>query len=69
LLIFTIAEIAAAVVVAIGAGLLFRSFAHLQSIERGFDSNNLVMASLLLPEARQRNPRSMIAFYDELIHK
>jgi len=67
LLIFTIAEIAAAVVVAIGAGLLFRSFAHLQSIERGFDSNNLVMASLLLPEARQRNPRSMIAFYDELI--
>ena len=67
LLIFTIAEIAAAVVVAIGAGLLYRSFAHLQSIERGFNSNNLVMASLLLPEARRRNPRSMIAFYDELI--
>lgn len=67
LLIFTVAEVAAAVVVAIGAGLLFRSFAHLQSIERGFNSNNLVMASLLLPEARQRNPRSMIAFYDQLL--
>ena len=67
LLVFTIAEIAIAVVVAIGAGLLFRSFAHLQSIERGFNSNNLVMASLLLPEARQRNTRSMLAFYEQLL--
>jgi putative ABC transport system permease protein len=67
LLVVTIAEIAIAVVVAIGAGLLFRSFAHLQSIERGFNSNNLVMASLLLPEARQRNARSMLAFYEQLL--
>ena len=67
LLVFTVAEISAAVVVAIGAGLLFRSFAHLQSIERGFNSSNLVMASLLLPETRQRNPREMLAFYDQLL--
>jgi putative ABC transport system permease protein len=67
LLMFTVAEISAAVVVAIGAGLLLRSFAHLQSIERGFSSNNLVMASLLIPEARQRDPRSMLAFYDQLL--
>ena len=67
LLMFTVAEISAAVVVAIGAGLLFRSFAHLQSIERGFNSSNLVMASLLLPETRQRNAREMLAFYDQLL--
>jgi putative ABC transport system permease protein len=67
LLLFTVAEISAAVVVAIGAGLLLRTFNHLQSIERGFRSNDLVMASLLLPESRQRNPRSMLAFYDELL--
>jgi putative ABC transport system permease protein len=67
LLVFTTAEIAAAVVVAIGAGLLIRTFAHLQAIERGFDSNNLLMVSLLLPEARQRDPRAMLAFYDQLL--
>ena len=67
LLLFTVAQISAAVVVAIGAGLLLRTFDHLRSIERGFNSGNLVMASLLLPEARQRNPRSMLAFYDQLL--
>jgi putative ABC transport system permease protein len=67
LLLFTAAEISAAVVVAIGAGLLLRTFGHLQSIERGFNSSNLVMASLLLPDARQRDPRAMLAFYDQLL--
>jgi putative ABC transport system permease protein len=67
LLVFTTAEIAAAVVVAIGAGLLVRTFSHLQAIERGFDSNNVLMVSLLLPEARQRDARAMLAFYDQLL--
>jgi predicted permease len=67
LVVFTVAEISAAVVVAIGAGLLYRSFAHLQSIERGFNSNNLVMASLLLPEGRHFNRESMLTFYDQLL--
>jgi putative ABC transport system permease protein len=67
LLVLTSAETAAAVVVAIGAGLLVRTFGQLQAIERGFDSNNLLMVSLLLPEARQRDPRAMLAFYDQLL--
>src|SRR5688572_74025 len=67
LLVFTVAEISAAVVVAIGAGLLLRSFTHLQSIERGIASKDLVMVSLLLPEARHRNPQSMLAFYERLL--
>lgn len=67
LLVFKIAEIAAAVVVAIGAGLLVRTFAHLQAIERGFNSNDLLLVSLLLPEGRQRDPRGMLAFYHQLL--
>jgi putative ABC transport system permease protein len=67
LLVFTIAQVAAAVVVAIGAGLLVRTFANLQAIERGFSSNNLLLVSLLLPEGRQRDPRAMLAFYDQLL--
>jgi predicted permease len=67
LLLFTVAEISAAIVVAIGAGLLVRTFANLQSIERGFESSGLSVVSLLLPEARQRNPRAMLAFYQQLL--
>jgi putative ABC transport system permease protein len=67
LLVFTVAEISAAVVAAIGAGLLLRTFAHLQSIERGFNLKELVVASLLLPETRQRDSRSTLAFYDQLL--
>jgi predicted permease len=67
LLVFTIAEISAAVVVAIGAGLLLRTFTHLQSIERGFSANNLVLASLLLPQSRQFDSPKMLAFYDQLL--
>ena len=67
MILFTIAEIAAAVVVAIGAGLLVRTFTHLQAIDRGFNSNNLLVVSLLLPEGRQRDARALLAFYDQLL--
>jgi putative ABC transport system permease protein len=67
LLVFTIAEVAAAVVVATCAGLLVRTFARLQAIDRGFDSNKLLWISLFVPEARQRDARAMLAFYDELL--
>jgi putative ABC transport system permease protein len=67
LVVFTIAEVAAAVVVAIGAGLLVRTFAHLQAIDRGFSSNNLLVVALLLPERQQNDPRAMLAFYERLL--
>ena len=67
LLVFAVAEVAAAVVVAVGAGLLVRSFTHLQAIDRGISAGSLSMVSLLLPEAQQRDPRAMLAFYDELL--
>jgi putative ABC transport system permease protein len=66
LLAFTIAQIAAAVVIAIVAGLLVRTFAHLQAIERGFDADNLAMVSLLLPDDKRREPRAMLAFHRQL---
>lgn len=66
LLVFTIVQIAAAVVVAIVAGLLVRTFAHLQAIERGIDPDNLLMVSLLLPDDTRRDPRTMLAFHRQL---
>jgi putative ABC transport system permease protein len=64
---FTLAQIAAAVVVAIGAGLLVRSFVHLQGVDRGFNSHNLVVISFLLPESRYPDTRARLAFYDRLL--
>ncbi|HEY7190995.1 MAG TPA: ADOP family duplicated permease [Vicinamibacterales bacterium] len=64
---FTAAEIAAAVIVAIGAGLLVRTFAHLQAIDRGFKADDLTVVSLLLPESRQRDSQAMLALYRDLL--
>lgn len=64
---FTIAEIASAVVVVIGAGLLVRSLVRLQGIDRGFDSSNLAVVRILLPELRYPDARTRLAFYERLL--
>ena len=64
---FTVAQIAAAVLVTIGAGLLVRTVDQLRTIDRGFDSRDLTMIFLLLPDALQRDSPAMVAFYDRLL--
>lgn len=66
---FTIAEIASAVVVAISAGLLVRSFLHLQGIDRGFDSSNLAVVEILLPKLGYPDAGTRLAFYEQLLPK
>jgi putative ABC transport system permease protein len=64
---FTLAQISAAVLVAIGAGLLVRSFLHLRAIDRGFDSENVAVVPLLLPPSRYPDAPSRLAFYQALL--
>ena len=45
-------EIAACVVLATGAGLLIRSFARLQHVDPGFETNHILTMELALPKAR-----------------
>jgi len=45
------AEIALAVMLVIGAGLLLRSFRNLTTVDAGFDSNDLVTFAVFLPSA------------------
>jgi putative ABC transport system permease protein len=46
---FVVAELALSVVLLIGAGLLLRTFFNIQSVERGFDSRDLLTMRLTLP--------------------
>jgi predicted permease len=46
-----VAEIALAVMLVIGAGLLLRSFRNLTSVDAGFDPRNLITFGLVLPSA------------------
>jgi predicted permease len=59
-------EIALALVLLGAAGLLLRSFVHLQHVELGFDPANLVTARMNLPEARYARAPAVAAFYQDL---
>jgi putative ABC transport system permease protein len=62
-----IAEIAIALVVLIGAGLLLQTFRELQRVDLGFDTSNVLTASVDLPEARYPKPEQALIFYQTLL--
>ena len=51
-------EVALTIVLLGAAGLLVRTLIHLQSLPKGFDSTNVVTASLSLDDARYRKPEA-----------
>jgi predicted permease len=60
------AEVALAVVLVIGAGLLIRSFWNLLSVEAGFNRKQLVTFGVVLPAAAYRTPQSSVDFFTRL---
>ncbi len=66
---FTAIQIAAALVIAAGAGLLVRSFVHLQGIERGFDTAKVAVVSFLLPEHAYADQRARQRFFEDLAQR
>ncbi len=61
-----IAEVALALVVLIGAGLLIKSFARLQNVAPGFDPNGLTTMLIWLSDAKYLEARRRVAFLLEL---
>ncbi len=61
-----IAEMAMAVVLLIGAGLLLRSFAHLLDVQPGFTTENLLTMQIGLPNAAYQQPEKRVAFMQQL---
>lgn len=54
-----ITEIALAVILVIGSGLMIRAFWKLQQVNTGFDPSGVVSFSLNLPTARYKNPERL----------
>ncbi len=64
-----VTEVAIAVVLLVGAGLLIRSFQHLQRVDPGFSTDSLLTMRTVLPFPRYAKPEARRAFYDEVIRK
>ena len=61
-----IGEIAVAMVLLVGAGLMLRSFSRLSSVDPGFNPHDVLTASFALPNTRYRNNGQIFSFYREL---
>ena len=63
---FVVAQIALALVLLTGAGLLIRSFVHLLNVNPGFDAQGTVTLNVSLPGSRYGQPPSRVQFYRRL---
>ena len=61
-----VAEVALAVMLVIGAGLMLRSFWKLMQFDSGFDRENLATFGLVLPAAKYQEQPRRVAFFNEL---
>jgi putative ABC transport system permease protein len=64
-----VSEVALAVMLTAGAGLLLRSFMQLQSVKPGLSPTNTLTAQIALPEARYPDVESARAFYRDLLQR
>ena len=62
-----VSEIALALVLLIGAGLMVRSFWRLQRVDPGFNPNNLLTMELSLPTKKYATDEQMVNFYRQVI--
>ena len=65
--VFVVAEIALALVLLVGAGLLVRSFFRLQSVDPGFNAKNLLTMRLSLPSRKYDSDRKRIDFFRKAV--
>lgn len=64
-----IAEVALSVVLLAGAGLLFRSFMRLQSVDAGFTPQQVLTARLSPAGPQFADDNALIRFYDQVLEK
>lgn len=61
------AEVALAVMLLIGGGVLMRSFVRLNAVPLGFDRTHTLTAEIFLPDAKYGDPATTRAFYRDAV--
>jgi putative ABC transport system permease protein len=64
-----VAEVAMAIVLLVGAGLMIRSFSRLMAVDLGFEPGHVVAARVTLPERNYPELASWTAFHRELLRR
>jgi putative ABC transport system permease protein len=64
-----VAEVALALVLVVGAGLLIRSFVRLTSVDPGFRTSGLVAADIVLPQSRYPGGPPKVQFFTTLLER
>ena len=63
------AEVALALMLLVGAGLLIRTLWQLRAVDPGFDAPNLLTMHVLLPDAKYPKPEQRAQFFDETLRR
>ena len=64
---FVVVQVALALVLLVGSGLLARSFQRMRAVDPGFKGDNVLTLRLSLPEATYRTPVEISRFYYQLV--
>lgn len=64
-----VAEVAVAVLLLVGAGLLLRSFEQLASVAPGFTPDHILMADIPLSPGSHHNPAERLDFYERVLQQ
>ena len=64
---FVVAQVALSLMLLIGSGLMIKSLMRLQSVDPGFDPNNVQTVSVTLPRAKYTEPPKRIEFFQQLL--
>lgn len=62
-----VAEVALAVVLVVGAGLMIRSLSALGRIDLGFNAEHMLTMRVSIPQGRYDTPEKVVAFYRQLM--
>jgi putative ABC transport system permease protein len=64
-----VAEVALALVLMLGAGLLVRSLSRLQNVPPGFEPKNVFHARISLPDSQYATPEAKAAFFERVLER